>query len=135
MKDFTEKDFRDMEPNLFIKIQQAIFMAHVMDGKVHASGYSHTYTDGCDINMTAFSLYPTNGDINEAAVWAYGEAESLFGFLGVSSGELHASSTILPGIQSWVLDDHSVPGLVEDTNDSDLLCDKEDKRVFCNRRS
>ena len=130
VKDFTEKDFRDMEPKLFIKIRQAIFTAHATDGKARASGYSHTYTDGRGINMTALSLYPTNRDIDEAAVRAYGEAESLFGFLGVSSRELHASSTILPGIQSWVLDDHSVPDLVEDTNDSDLLCDEEDESDY-----
>jgi hypothetical protein len=87
-----------MEPKLFIKIQQTIFMVHATDGKACASGYIHTYTDRHGINLTALSLYPTNKDINEAAVHAYGEAESLFGFLGISSLELHASSTILPGI-------------------------------------
>jgi hypothetical protein len=128
VKDFTEKNFKDMLPKLFIKIREAMFSSRTSDGKARASVYNHTYTDRRGINLTALSVYPTDEAINEAAIRAYGEAESLFALLGVSPAELESPSTTLPGIRSWFQDlDNSLSdseaGL---ENDTDILCDEDD---------
>ncbi|KAF8228022.1 hypothetical protein L208DRAFT_1201782, partial [Tricholoma matsutake] len=83
VKDFTEKNFREMLSKLFIKIWEAMFSSCTSDGKVRASRYNHTYTDRCGINLTVLSVYPTNEGINKVAIRAYGEAKSLFALLGV----------------------------------------------------
>ncbi|KAF8880856.1 hypothetical protein BD779DRAFT_1612653 [Infundibulicybe gibba] len=96
VKDFTMLDFHYM-------IREAALSSKFSDGKARASGYNHTYTDIRGIDIHALSTYPTNEDINEAAVRAHGEAESLFALLGVAASDLYDSRSVhLPSIRTWL---------------------------------
>jgi len=97
-------DFQYMVPKLFIKLWQAGLSLKFSDGKARASGYNHTYTDIWGIDLQALSTYPTNDDMNDTAIRAYGEAESLFALLGVAASDLYyeaAAPPRLPSIRSW----------------------------------
>ncbi|KAF8905727.1 hypothetical protein CPB84DRAFT_1823080 [Gymnopilus junonius] len=105
VKDFTMLDFHEMVPKLFNQLRQAALSSKFSDGKARASGYNHTYTDARGIDILALSTYPSNDDINDAAIRAYGEAESLFALLGVTAADLYFQSSApvqLPGIRTWL---------------------------------
>ena len=62
------------------------------------------------IDYIMCSTYPTNNDIrvNNIAVRAYGEAESLFALLGVTASDLFYESAAparLPAIGTWLIED------------------------------
>lgn len=108
VKDFTLLNFHEMVPKLFNQLRQATLSSKFSDGKATASGYNHTYTDTRGIDIPALSTYPSNADINDAAVRAYGEAESLFALLGVTASDLYYESNAparLPGIRTWFHED------------------------------
>ena len=127
VKDFMEKEFRDMVAKLFIKLWQAIFSFRESNGKACTSGYNHTYMDMRGTNLSALSAYLTNEAMNEAATRAYGEAESLFALLGVSATELQSpSATALPSINSW-LEDTDNPFDSQAVSEHEDLWDEEDK--------
>ena len=113
VNDFTMLDFHYMVPKLFIKLRQAVLSSKFSDGKARASGYNHTYTDTRGIDIQALSLYPTNDDMNEAAVRAYGEAESLFALFGVTASDLYYEAAVprLPSIRSWFSDSEDIDAL------------------------
>lgn len=131
VKDFTMLDFHYMIPKLFIQLRQAALSSKFTDGKATASGYSHTYTDTRGIDIQALSMYPTNSDLDDVAKVAYGEAESLFGILGVTASDLFyersgngvpAMHTRLPGIHSWFKDEVNaifIDGLDDNSDDDD----------------
>ena len=59
------------------------------------------------MDIPALSTYPTDNDINDIAVCAYGEAESLFALLGVTAKDLFYESAApprLPSIRTWLSD-------------------------------
>ena len=100
-------DFHYMVPKLFVKLRQAVLSSKFSDGKATASGYNHTYTDTRGIDIPALSTYPTDSDINDIAVLAYGEAESLFALLCVTAKDLFYESAApprLPSIRTWLHD-------------------------------
>ena len=108
VKDFTMLDFHYMVPKLFVQLRQAVLSTKFSEGKERASGYNHTYTDTRGMDIPALSTYPTNNDINDIAVCAYGEAESLFTLLGVTAKDLYYESAAplrLPSIRTWMNDD------------------------------
>lgn len=123
VKDFTMLDFQYMVPKLFIKLRRAVLSSKFSDGKARASGYNHTYTDIRGIDLQALSTYPTNGDMNDAAVRAYGEAESLFALFGVTASDLYyeaAAPPRLPSIRSWFSKDvNNIFDEDESSNDGD----------------
>jgi hypothetical protein len=114
IKDFTMHDFHLMIPKLFIKLREAFFSTHTSDGKATASGYCHTHTDTHGINLAALSTFPTNDDIQETSFRAYGEAHSIFAYLGLTAEQLYSSVIRLPTISSWYIDEEQ-----EDTSDSE----------------
>lgn len=126
VKDFTMLDFQYIVPKLFIKLRQAALSSKFSDGKARASGYNHTYTDIRGIDLQALSTYPTNDDMNDIAVRAYGEAESLFALLGVTASDLYyeaAAPPRLPSIRSWFSEDVNdlfIEDESSDDSDSDL---------------
>jgi hypothetical protein len=108
VKDFNMLDFHYMVPKLFVKLRQAVLSSKFSDGKARASGYNHTYADTRGMDIIALSTYPTNNDINNIAVRAYGEAESLFALLGVTASDLFYESAAparLPAIRTWLIED------------------------------
>ncbi|KAI0708703.1 hypothetical protein C8Q72DRAFT_910638 [Fomitopsis betulina] len=84
-------------------------LKHTTDARDCAAGYAHTYFDTKGIDLARLSTFPTNPDIKEASQQAWGEAESLWNYLGVAPDDVLRcpNSTItaqvpkLPGISSW----------------------------------
>jgi hypothetical protein len=107
IKDFTMIDFHRMIPKLFIKLREAFFSTQHNDGKSTASGYSHTHTDTRGLNLAGLASFPTDDEINMASKHAYGEASSIFEYLGLSPQQLYQSQTMvrLPNISSWFKDE------------------------------
>jgi len=105
VKDFTMLDFHLMVPKLFIRLREAFFSNRTSDGKATASGYCHTHTDTRDITLAALSTYPSNDEIQGAAVRAYDEAHSIFAYLGVTADQLYGSIVRLPSVSSWLADE------------------------------
>jgi len=138
VKDFTERDFHLMIPKLFIKLQEAFFSGRISNGKARASGYCHTHTDTHGINLAALATFPTDDEIQASSVCAYGEAHSIFMYLGLTAEQLYGSVIRLPTIPSWyttaedsdsnhdgsesesVNDDDSEPGLEDDDSEPGL---------------
>ena len=140
VKDFAMHDFYDMIPKLSIKLREAFFKARVTDPKPRASGYAHTHTDIRGVDFAALSAYVTNAGIREAAERGYGEALSIFAFLGVTDSQLYNSEMRLPGISTWYsetveedeelsseldtdpdgIDDYPLEQLLEDIEDLEL---------------
>jgi hypothetical protein len=101
IKDFTMLDFYYMILKLFIRLREHALFSKSSDGKERASGYSHTYTDNCDVDLVALSLYPSNEEINGAAKTAYEEAENLWNLLGAPPSAPRIPSVKLPSIWAW----------------------------------
>ncbi|PPR07227.1 hypothetical protein CVT24_010170 [Panaeolus cyanescens] len=128
VKDFTMLDFQFMVPKLFIKLREAFFSARNLDGKATASGYLHSLTNIQDLNLAALSNYPTDSEIQDLTEQAYGEAHSLFVFLGVTADELYGRQARLPSISSWYSGGDGKEGSAvddDDTTDSDDGSDLE----------
>ena len=70
LQDFTMHDFQFMIPKLFIRLREAALFgpSHLSDGKERASGYTHNYRDTRDIDLNALSTFPSDHEIQEAAV-------------------------------------------------------------------
>ncbi|KAF9472308.1 hypothetical protein BDN70DRAFT_818838 [Pholiota conissans] len=117
IKDFTMHDFHLMVPKLFIKLRRAFFRADTTDGKARANGYSHTHTDIRDIDFGMLSSFPTDVNIQQASTRAYGEAHSIFSYLGLTPEQLYGSVVRFPGISTWYTD--------QDNIDSDSECDSD----------
>ena len=101
VKDFTCENFQQMIPKVHIILHEVLFSVRINNGKVHTSGYSHTYTDSRGVDIKALSMYPTDEEIQRAADRAVEEAESLFALLGISSTDLGESASQLPSISAW----------------------------------
>ena len=104
IKDFTYLDFIYMIPRLMVLIRAAVNSGYAGDSKARASGYTHTYFDSEDINITALSTFPSDDEIAEEAKQAWEEADSLFTALGVSPADFmraQPSTLHLPSIGSW----------------------------------
>lgn len=101
VKDFTEMDFIYMIPKLFIRLREHALFSHFSDGKERASGYNHTYTDNCGVNLVNLSIYPTDNEINNIAQVAYEEAENLWALLGAPPMLFTDSAVKLPSIHAW----------------------------------
>ncbi|KAF9459537.1 hypothetical protein BDZ94DRAFT_1381618 [Collybia nuda] len=123
VKDFTEAQIKELIPKLSVKLREAIFLSRTANGKGRASGYSHTYHDVHGIDLVALAAYPTDMGIVDAAVRAFGHAESFFGLLGVSAADLNTDMPPqIPVIKSWYQEE-----VLSDAEDmyTDILCDIE----------
>lgn len=121
IKDFTELDFYQMIPKLFIRLREHALFSKFSDGKERASGYNHTYTDNRDVDMVALSTYPTDDELEAAAKVAYEEAENLWTLLGAPPSISQDTPVQLPSIQAWFKEEQQL----EDTTHSDLDSDYE----------
>lgn len=103
LQDFTMHDFLHMIPKLFIRLREAALFGprHLSDGKERASGYTHNYCDARDIDLNALSTFPSDNEIQEAAVMAYQQAENLWFLLGFVPSDEERSATQLPSIKAW----------------------------------
>ncbi|KAJ7586218.1 hypothetical protein C8J56DRAFT_1052590 [Mycena floridula] len=128
--DFTLEDFYQMLPKLFVCQREAVFAAKFSNGKERASGYNHTYMDNKDINLVNLATFPTDSEIDAASVHAYGEAENLFAWLGLSVDDLYSDEsgsqeTALPSVRTW----YAAPNEKEtdsDSNDKEPDSDSDD---------
>ncbi|KAF7973318.1 hypothetical protein HWV62_15563 [Athelia sp. TMB] len=113
VKDFTELDWLFMIPKLFIRLREHAFFGKFSDGKERASGYSHTYTDNRDVDLSVLSTYPSDDDLSDVAVPAYTEAESLWDLLGA------APSSHMPSVSSWFAEseNHGSDAGADDSDD------------------
>lgn len=93
VQDFTMLDFYHLVQKIFIRLRIFTKSALATVGKDTASGYAHTYSDCRGIDLTALSMFPTDEEINEAARFAYEEAEDLLFTLGVSPDMLAEPTT------------------------------------------
>jgi len=93
VKDFTMLDFYHLVLKIFIRLRIFTKSTLTTVGKDTASGYAHTYSDCRGIDLTALSTFPTDEEINEAARFAYEEAEDLLFILGVSPDMLAEPTT------------------------------------------
>ncbi|KAJ7438890.1 hypothetical protein B0H11DRAFT_2356551 [Mycena galericulata] len=107
VKDFSMLNFQEIYGKLHIQLREVALNAEIIMGKACASGYSHTYTDNRDINIPALSTFPSDIEIDNAAVRAYEEAENLFAMVGVVASEVCTDS---PPAPNWFC----VPAVDED---------------------
>lgn len=110
LQDFTMHDFQHMIPKLFIRLREAALFGprHLSDGKERASGYTHNYCDTRDIDLNALSTFPSDNEIQEAAVMAYQQAENLWFLLGfVPASDKEYSATQLPSIKVWFTEENT----------------------------
>ncbi|KAF8228715.1 hypothetical protein L208DRAFT_1485664 [Tricholoma matsutake] len=132
--DFNLLNFFHMFPKLYILLRESVFSDKFSNGKAHASGYNHTYTDNRGIDFIALSTFPSDEEIDQGAQQAYGEAENLFALLGVSASQLqNISAPCLPGIRSWFVDSTNSGGtnrLDPANSDDDFSETDEDILLF-----
>ena len=102
LQDFTMLDFHHMIPKLFLRLREtALFGTHTFsDGKERASGCTHNYCDNRDIDLNALSTFPSDGEIQDAAITAYQQAENLWFLLGFIPSDI-LPTVQLPSIASW----------------------------------
>jgi hypothetical protein len=81
MKDFSYRDFLYMVNPLHRLLRAS--MHRKTDTKVRSSGYSHSWADNTGLDNEDLAIFPTDGEIAEAACAAFAEAEELFETLGV----------------------------------------------------
>jgi len=63
---------------------------------------SSTHSDLRDVDLAALSTFTTDEEIQSAANQAYGEAHSIFAYLGVTASQIYGVvGTRLPAISSW----------------------------------
>lgn len=104
VKDFTMLDLFYMLTKLRVKLREAVLGTHSANFKARTAGYCHTYFDTTGADMLLLSVYPTDGDIQDAADQAMEECESIIALLGVQPAALQAGTTgsnQLPAINSW----------------------------------
>ena len=109
VKDFSMLDFFYMLTKLCVKLRKAVLSAQSPDFKACANGYCHTYFDVKGIDPLLLAMFPTNEDIQDAALQAMEECESLLVLLGIDPSMLQdkiarQSSVRLPAINSWYSD-------------------------------
>ena len=118
VKDFTMLDFFNLVPKLFLCLQLFTQSTVHTSGKEMVSGYAHMFSNCRGIDLSVFSAFPTDEQINQAAKGAYDEADNLIFILGVSPNLL----TDLPA---------NVPLSTPPTNNDDIeeedRCDDEDE--------
>lgn len=106
VKDFTYLDFLFATPRITVLLRTAMALKHTTDARDRAAGYAHTYFDTNGIDLAHLSTFPTDAHILEANRQAWGEAESLWNYLGVAPDDILHKSTSprapkLPSISSW----------------------------------
>ncbi len=108
VKDFAMLDFLYMIPKLRLKMRQAILKAKSSDGKSRASGYTHTYFDMAGLDQMKLAIFPSDDEIEQAAVQAADECDSLISLLGLVPIQVSSfatnrpvTSVSLPAIGSW----------------------------------
>ena len=134
IKDFTYLDFIYMVPHLLILIRAAVNLGHSGDSKARASGYTHSWHDSEDINITNLSDLPLDSDIERVAKEAWDEADSLFTFSGVSPADFifkqQEQTTRLPGIGSWFTPDTDpIPELLHPEEEDDGFVAEADEEL------
>lgn len=121
VKDFTMLDFCYMASKLRVKVREAVLRQQASDPTARASGYCHTYFDVHGIDLLALATYPTDVEINQVALEAAQEAESLVLLLGVIPGQLLRFQSLsqvqqrLPAIASW----YSGPAIAPEDSDDE----------------
>ncbi|KAF4569611.1 hypothetical protein EYR36_009408 [Pleurotus pulmonarius] len=112
--------------------RQAILRARTSDPKAQASGYCHTYFDNTDVDLLSLAVFPDDHEINDAAIKASEEVNTLVALLGVERELLYRKdkSVMLPSIGAWYTGDSDIPKAnIEltpgDLGDSDTLSASE----------
>ena len=113
--DFTFLDFLNLVLKIFIRLRIFTKSTLATVGKDTASGYAHTYSDCRGIDLTALSTFPTDEEINEAARFAFEEAEDLLFTLGISPDVVSQSKTTPPTTVPAMQEDIELQDLDEDS--------------------
>ncbi|KAF7970334.1 hypothetical protein HWV62_24362 [Athelia sp. TMB] len=122
IKDFTMLDLLYMLTKLRVKLREAILNAQSANFKARANGYTHTYQDAKGINIPALLSFPSDFEINAAALEGMEECESLILLLGIQPAGLHLNAMgfyQLPGIETLPFDDSEFDDGASDSSDSD----------------
>ena len=98
VKDFTMLDFVYMMPKLLIRICEYILNTTSPTGKARASGYNHTHADCDGVDLPLLSIFPSDDEINQFTIQAFGEAQNLLAITGIIPTGLRS---VLPNIDSW----------------------------------
>ncbi|KAF8956013.1 hypothetical protein BDZ97DRAFT_1672397 [Flammula alnicola] len=122
--DFTMLDVLWLIPKIGVRLMAACKKKNInADFKRTASGYSHTYFDGDDIDLHFLTIFPTDEEIKSAAAAAYEEAFSLWILLGYEPTE-NISSAVSTGEKETSTQYQEVqesPTGDEDVDDDDLV--------------
>ncbi|TFY61180.1 hypothetical protein EVJ58_g4673 [Rhodofomes roseus] len=109
VKDFTHLDFIFMVQKVSVMLRGAVKLkTSSTSAKDRASGYAHTYFNTTGINLSELARYPTDAQVREAAQNAWTEAESIWGYLGVTPMDIMLRRDVgpqmaLPSINSWFM--------------------------------
>lgn len=145
VKDFTMLDFLYMIPKLRLKMRQAILKAKTSDGKSRASGYTHTYFDMAGLDQMKLAIFPSDDEIEQAAVQAADECDSLITLLGLVPIQVSSfttnqpiTSTSLPAIGSWYQHNNSNDNPDSDSDDAaslynESICEAQQVQSFLDR--
>ena len=131
VKDFTMLDFYYMLTKLRVKLREAAFHDKSPNFKAHANGYCHTYYDGKGAKALLMATFPTDAEIEDVALQALEECESLISLLGLRPSVLQdrmanrAPDVTLPNIASWYPDGDLDEFEAQD-NDSDYNDDGDE---------
>ncbi|KAG7095522.1 hypothetical protein E1B28_006260 [Marasmius oreades] len=122
VKDFMMVQFFEMVPKLFIGLREEALASRFSDGKETVSGYSHTDLDCRGMDLRKQRLIPSDDEINEESVLAYGDAENLWTVLGATAADIHTqenSFTSLPHVLSWYSENTPNTQNSQDSEDSE----------------
>jgi hypothetical protein len=115
-------DFHHMIPKLFLRLREtALFGARTFsDGKERASGYTHNYCDNRDIDINALSTFPSDGEIQDAAITAHQQAENLWFLLGFVPSDI-LPTVQLPSIASWFFEPQNPTHPSPETQEKEIV--------------
>ncbi|KIY61279.1 hypothetical protein CYLTODRAFT_459989 [Cylindrobasidium torrendii FP15055 ss-10] len=106
VKDFTMVDFLHMVPKLDVRLRRAVLrLTHdnAASAKARVSGYNHSYFNAHNINLAKLSAFPSNDQIQQLALDAAAESDSLVSMLGLMPEDMRPTgepASRLPGISA-----------------------------------
>ena len=129
VSDFTYGDLFNMLPKLRLKLRLAATRGRITDGKERANGYNHTYFNAGNAKFSVLCSYPTDKELEMAAMRARSEAQEMFFLLGVAPAQLSNPIVSLPGIESFITStDHRAPSEYDsDEEENDSQYDEEEE--------
>jgi hypothetical protein len=88
VKDFTHLNFLFMTVRIHVLIQAATLFSHGTDPKARAMGYSHSYLDPETAHLKSLAMFPTDAEVEAAAMEAWEESIALLDFLGIQYADI-----------------------------------------------